>query len=120
MEREREVAAEAGAKLAEIARFEADMDAKQAELERQEAVLSSQREMLGQDDMTSRYSYEELKSMLRELNDKHHGNTAERELDEKVREMEEIGRALERARRVANELNSKKGKLEAEKDAYLL
>jgi Cdc6-like AAA superfamily ATPase len=106
--------------LAEIARFEADMDAKQAELERQEAVLSSQREMLGQDDMTSRYSYEELKSMLRELNDKHHGNTAERELGEKVREMEEIGRALERARRVANELNSKKGKLEAEKDAYLL
>jgi chromosome segregation ATPase len=56
--------------------------------------------------------------MLRELSDKHHGNQAERELQEKEREVENIARELERARRVANELNAKKGKLEAERDAY--
>lgn len=120
MERERETAAEAGAVLAEIQQFDCEMDLKQQELERQEAVLASQRDMMGQDDMTGRYSYEELKTMLRELNDKDYANQAMRELEDKEREIEEIIRGLERARKVANELNAKKGKLEAEKDAYNL
>ncbi|KAL7521947.1 hypothetical protein ACHAWX_006642 [Stephanocyclus meneghinianus] len=120
MERERETAAEAGAVLAEIQQFDCEMDLKQQELERQEAVLASQRDMMGQDDMTGRYSYEELKTMLRELNDKDYANQAMRDLEDKEREIEEITRGLERARKVANELNAKKGKLEAEKDAYNL
>lgn len=120
MEKEREIAREASKILSDIEAFDTQMEHKQQEVEREEAVLASQRDMLGQDDMTGRYSYEELKTMLRELDDKHHGNQAERDLREKEREMDEIGRGLERARRMANELNSKKGKFEAERDAHHL
>eukprot|EP00804_Cyclotella_cryptica_P001162 CCRYP_016992-RC/>CCRYP_016992-RC protein AED:0.11 eAED:0.11 QI:270/1/1/1/0.66/0.68/16/2123/747 len=120
MEKERETLAEASAVLAEIQQFDYEVDSKQQELERQEAVLASQKDMMGQDDMTGRYSYDELKTMLRELNDKQYGNQAMRELIDKEREIEEITRGLERSRNVANELNAKKGKLEAEKDAYNL
>jgi DNA repair protein RAD50 len=118
MEKERASIDEANKIIGEIEAFDVDMDMKAQEMEREEAVLQSQKDMLGQDDLTGRYSYEELKTMLRELSDKHHGNQAERELQEKEREVENIVRELERARRVANELNAKKGKLEAERDAY--
>ena len=120
MEREKEIAAEANKELTEIADFDYRVEMKQQEVEKEEAVLTSQREMLGQDDMTDKCSYDELKTMLRELNDKHHGNQAERELKEKERQMEEIGKELERARNMSNDLNAKKGKLEAERDAHHL
>lgn len=118
MEKERASIDEANKIIGDIEAFNMEMDMKQQEMEREEAVLQSQKDMLGQDDLTGRYSYEELKTMLRELSDKHHGNQAERELQEKEREVDNIVRELERARRVANELNAKKGKLEAERDAY--
>ena len=119
MEKEKIVVHDASKLLAEVAEFDAQMDLKQQEIEKEEAVLQSQREMLGHDDMTGRCSYEELKTMLRELH-RHHGSQAERDLTEKEREMDEIGRGLERARRAANDLNTQKGKLEAERDAHLM
>lgn len=115
---QREIIAEANSVIADITAFESEMDMKQQEMEREEAVLQSQKDMLGQDDMTGRYKDVELKEMLAKLNDRYHGNQAERDLQEKERQMDEIGRELERARRTANELNSRKGKLEAERDAY--
>ena len=120
MEKEKEIVAEATKEITEIDDFEYRMEMKQQEVEKEEAVLTSQREMLGQDDMTDRCSYDELKTMLRELNDKHHGNQAEKELKDKEGQIEEIGRELERARNVSNDLNAKKGKLEAERDAHHL
>lgn len=118
MQEQKEIITEASKIIEEISAFDTEMDLKQQEMEREEAVLQSQKEMLGQDDMTGRHTYEELKAMLRELSDKHHGNQAERELKEKESEMDDIGRQLERSRRAANELNGQKGKLEAERDAH--
>lgn len=118
IENEQARVSEAAKELHQIATFESEMDAKQQEMDKEEAVLESQKEMLGQDDMTESHSLDQLKAILRELNDKHHGNQAERDLMEKEREMEHIVRDLERDRRMTNEFNAKKGKLEAERDAH--
>ena len=68
--------------------------------------------------MTQTHSYEELKQMLRELDDAHHGNQATRDLQEKEAERRSTEGALERLRKKTNELNSIRGKLDAEQEAH--
>jgi DNA repair protein RAD50 len=101
-----------------IEEFMSDLDMKRGEFEREEAVLAKQRELLGPDDLTGQYSMDELRGMLRELSDKHHGNQAVRALRDKEEEFEGIEKFLEGLRKKTNDLNSRKGKLEAEKDAH--
>lgn len=118
IEREAKVRDEAATVLAEIDERQADLEYKSNELETQEAVYEKQRELLGNDDLTERHSSQELREMLRELNDERHGSEATRMLDSKEREYDDTERKIERLRAKANELNSRKGKLEAERDAH--
>jgi len=91
---------------------------KQADLEKEDAVLEQVQKSLGDKDMTQTHSYEELKEMLRELDDARHGNQASRDLMEKEAEGRSIESTLERLRRKTNELNSVRGKLDAEQEAH--
>jgi len=91
---------------------------KQMEIEKDDAVMNQVRKSLGNNDMTDTHSYEELKQMLRELDDEQHGGQASRDLAEKEAEERSIESTLERLRRKTNELNSIKGKLDAELDAH--
>ena len=91
---------------------------KQREIEKDDAVMNQVRKSLGNNDMTDTHSYEELKQMLRELDDEQHGGQASRDLAEKEAEERSIESTLERLRRKTNELNSIKGKLDAELDAH--
>ncbi len=68
--------------------------------------------------MTDKHTYQELKDMLRELSDERHGNEATRSLERKEAEFQEVEQQVDRLRRKTNELNSRKGKLEAERDAH--
>ena len=68
--------------------------------------------------MTDKHTYQELKDMLRELSDERHGNEATRSLEMKEAEFQEVEQQVDRLRRKTNELNSRKGKLEAERDAH--
>ncbi|KAL7541621.1 hypothetical protein ACHAXR_011068 [Thalassiosira sp. AJA248-18] len=103
--------------LAKVEDFQRNLDYKHNDIETQEAVYEKQKELLGKDDLTEKHSYQELKEMLRELSDERHGNEATRSLKEKENELHEIERTVDRLRRKTNELNSRKGKLEAERDA---
>ena len=82
-------------------------------------VFEKQKELLGNDDLTDQYSYPQLKERLRDLSDQRHGNEATRNLELKERECQDIERRVEKLRGKTNELNSRKGKLEAERDAHL-
>ena len=81
-------------------------------------MYEKQKELLGKDDLTEKHSHAELREMLRELEDRRRGNEAARELESREEECRGVERAVERLRRKANDLNSKKGKLEAEGDAH--
>ena len=116
--KEKEKALEAQQEIAKIDEFEQNLNYKQIDLEQQEAVYAKQKECLGKDDLSDKHSYQELKEMLRELTDQRHGNEATRSLEQKENEYAEIEHTVERLRRKANELNSRKGKLEAEKEAH--
>ena len=94
------------------------LDDKKSEKDTQTAVLEKQRELLGKDDLTEKHTYQELKDMLRELSDERQGNEATRLLERKEQEYAEVERQMEKWRRKANEYNSRKGKLEAERDAH--
>eukprot|EP00571_Detonula_confervacea_P010665 CAMPEP_0172307014 /NCGR_PEP_ID=MMETSP1058-20130122/7955_1 /TAXON_ID=83371 /ORGANISM="Detonula confervacea, Strain CCMP 353" /LENGTH=1404 /DNA_ID=CAMNT_0013019073 /DNA_START=130 /DNA_END=4344 /DNA_ORIENTATION=- len=104
--------------LGKIDEFKEDLDYKRSDMETQEAVYEKQKELLGKDDLTEKHSYQELKDMLRELSDERHGNEATRLLESKELTLTDIERMVERLRRKTNELNSRKGKLEAEQDAH--
>ena len=104
--------------IQKIEEFETDMNYKLADVETQEAVLAKQKELLGKDDLTDKNSYQELKEMLRELSDQRHGNEATRSLEEKEREYADTEETVNRLRKKTNDLNSKKGKLEAEREAH--
>jgi hypothetical protein len=91
---------------------------KESDLMTQEAVYEKQKELLGKDDLTEMHTYQELVDMYRQMNDERHGNEATRSLEMKEREYQDIERHLERLRREANDLNSRKGKLEAEREAH--
>lgn len=91
---------------------------KRAEMDTQDAVLEKQKELLGKDDLSGKHSYQELKEMLRELTDEHNGNEATRNLEMHDMEYQNVERQLEKFRRKTNDLNSKKGKLEAESEAH--
>ena len=68
--------------------------------------------------MTDAYTYQELVDILRQMNDERHGNEASRLFEKKEREYQGIERDVERFRKEANDLNSRQGKLEAERDAH--
>ena len=118
IDKEKEKAKEAHQEILKITEFEENLIQKQNELDTQEAVYASQKESLGKNDLSDKHSYQELKEMLRELSDQRHGNEATRSLEQKENEYAEIEHTLERLRRKSNELNSRKGKLEAEKEAH--
>jgi len=118
IEKERANAHEAMKVIQKIEEFETDMNYKLADVETQEAVLAKQKELLGKDDLTDKNSYQELKEMLRELSDQRHGNEATRSLEEKEREYADTEETVNRLRKKTNDLNSKKGKLEAEREAH--
>jgi len=115
---EEEKAAEARAVLVQVQEFSERLTFKQGDLEKEDAVLEQVQKSLGEKDMTQTHSYEELKQMLRELDDAHHGNQASRDLQEKEAEGRSIQSTLERLRRKTNELNSVRGKLDAEQEAH--
>ncbi|KAL7429484.1 hypothetical protein ACHAXM_001722 [Skeletonema potamos] len=98
--------------------FVSQLTLKQADLEKEDAVLEQVQKSLGDKDMTQTHSYEELKEMLRELDDARYGNQASRDLIEKEAEGRSIESTLERLRRKTNELNSIRGKLDAEQEAH--
>ena len=98
--------------------FENELNFKESDLMTQEAFYDKQKQMLGKDDLTERHTYQELVDMYRQMNDERHGNEATRSLEIKEREYQDIERHVERLRREANDLNSRKGKLEAERDAH--
>mmetsp|Transcript_32482 Transcript_32482/g.56581 ORF Transcript_32482/g.56581 Transcript_32482/m.56581 type:complete len:1402 (+) Transcript_32482:134-4339(+) len=118
IEQERATGQEAQKVLAKIDEFTENLDYKRNDMETQEAVYEKQKELLGKDDLTEKHTYPELKEMLKELNDQRHGNEATRNLELKETECQDIERGIERLRRKANELNARKGKLEAERDAH--
>ena len=68
--------------------------------------------------MTQTHSYEELKTMLRELDDAQHGNQASRDLKEKEAEGRSIASTLERMRMKTNDLNTVRGKLQGEEEQH--
>ena len=109
---------EANEVLNKIQDFEAELHYKNGDLTTKEAVFNKQKQLLGKDDMTDKYSRQELEDRLRQMNDERHGNEATRSLDTKEREYQEIERNLEKLRKESNDLNSRKGKLEAERDAH--
>jgi len=102
--------------LLDIQAFEAKLDDKSFELSREDAVLEKQKELLGDDVMEDKTT-DELKEMLRELDDKQ-GYQSARALQEKELQIQRIGRNLEVIRRAANDLNTRRGKLEAAKEAH--
>lgn len=104
--------------LVKIQDFQAELQYKDGDLTTKEAVFNKQKQLLGKDDMTDKYSRQELEDRLRQMNDERHGNEATRSLDTKEREYQEIERNLEKLRKESNDLNSRKGKLEAERDAH--
>lgn len=104
--------------LTRIEDFETEMAYKDSDLTTKEAVFNKQKQLLGKDDMTKQYSRQDLEDRLRQMNDERHGNEATRSLDTKEREYQEIERNLEKLRKETNDLNSRKGKLEAERDAH--
>eukprot|EP00581_Thalassiosira_minuscula_P014753 CAMPEP_0183721268 /NCGR_PEP_ID=MMETSP0737-20130205/13594_1 /TAXON_ID=385413 /ORGANISM="Thalassiosira miniscula, Strain CCMP1093" /LENGTH=1404 /DNA_ID=CAMNT_0025951247 /DNA_START=143 /DNA_END=4357 /DNA_ORIENTATION=+ len=118
IEQERATCQEASKVIASIEQFTAELDDKRNDLETQEAVYAKQRELLGKDDMTEKHTYQELKEMFKELDDQRHGNEATRNLQMKETECQDIERGVDRLRRKTNDLNTKKGKLEAERDAH--
>lgn len=104
--------------LEEITDFTNELAYKENDLLTQEAVYEKQKQLLGKDDMTKKYTRQELEERFRQMNDERHGNEATRSLDAKEREYQETERNVERLRKEANDLNSRKGKLEAERDAH--
>ena len=96
IEKEREKAREAQAVLGTIQDFDTSLNYKKGDIDTQEAVLNKQRSLLGKDDLTDQHSYQELKEMLRELNDQRHGNEATRSLQEKETEYTETERQVSR------------------------
>ncbi|KAL7460791.1 hypothetical protein ACHAXS_001231 [Conticribra weissflogii] len=103
--------------LFDIQAFEAKLDDKSFELSREDAVLAKQKELLGEDVMVDKTA-DELKEMLRQLDDEQ-GYQSARALQEKELQIQRIGRNLEVIRSAANDLNSRKGKLEAAKEAHV-
>lgn len=118
LEKERTSTREANEVLVKIQDFQAELQYKDGDLTTKEAVFNKQKQLLGKDDMTDKYSRQELEDRLRQMNDERHGNEATRSLDTKEREYQEIERNLEKLRKESNDLNSRKGKLEAERDAH--
>lgn len=103
IDKEMETMEETKALLAKIDECQANFDNKTNDLDTQEAVYSKQKELLGKDDLTEKHSYQELKEMLRELNDERNGNEATRLLKSKEAERENIEIAVEKLRRKTNE-----------------
>jgi hypothetical protein len=118
LEKENTTSQDAKKVLEKIHDFQNDLDFKESDLMTQEAVYEKQKELLGKDDLTEKHTYQELVDMYRQMNDERHGNEATRSLEMKEREYQDIERHLERLRREANDLNSRKGKLEAERDSH--
>jgi hypothetical protein len=118
LEKENTTSQDAKKVLEKIHDFENELHFKESDLMTQEAVYEKQKELLGKDDLTEMHTYQELVDMYRQMNDERHGNEATRSLEMKEREYQDIERHLERLRREANDLNSRKGKLEAEREAH--
>ena len=118
IEKERATGQEAQKVLAKIDEAQRDLDYKQNDMQTEEAVYQKQKELLGKDDLTEKHTKDELKEMLRKMNDERNGNEVTMALERKDIEFQDIERKVERLRRKANELNSRKGKLEAERDAH--
>lgn len=118
IEGENAVKLEAQRLIKTVEDFSDDLEAKTKDLETQHAVCEKQKQMLGKDDLTKDHDYQQLKEMLRELNDQRHGNEATRSLEALENECLNIERTVERRRRQTNDFNAKKGKLEAERDAH--
>ena len=118
LEKQNATSLEAKKVLEKIHDFENELNFKESDLMTQDAVYDKQKQLLGKDDLTDTHSYQELADMLRQMSDERHGNEATRSLEMKERECQDIERQLERLRKEANDLNSRKGKLEAERDAH--
>lgn len=117
-EKERVTAQETKVVLEKITDAKSELEYKRNDMELQEAVFEKQKELLGDDNLTGKHTYQELKDQLRELNDERHGNEATRLLESKEQTLTEYENQVGRSRRKTNELNSRKGKLEAERDAH--
>lgn len=128
IEKEEVIMREAHTILENVEELDLELKEKSADLETQIAVCDKQKELLGKDDLTNKHSYQDLVTMLRELQSSvaggegggrgGYGNEAMRLLENKGREYADIEREVERLRVNTNELNSRKGKLEAERDAH--
>jgi hypothetical protein len=118
LEKENATSLEAKKALEKIQDFENELSFKESDLVTQEAVYEKQKQILGKDDLTDTHTYQELVNILRQMNDERHGNEASRLFEKKEREYQDIERDVERLRKEANDLNSRQGKLEAERDAH--
>jgi hypothetical protein len=118
IEKENVTVREAYENLDKVDNIEMELNYKRNDLETQLAVIDKQKELLGKDDLTEKHSYQDLMAMLRELDGQRHGNEATKLLDAKVNEYNEIEHEIVALRKNTNELNSMKGKLEAERDAH--
>jgi len=126
IEKEEVIMREAHSILEKVEGLDMELKEKSSDLETQIAVCDKQRELLGKDDLTEKHSYQDLVAMLRELQSGSgdggrgggFGNEAMKLLENKEREYADIEREVGRLRGDTNELNSRKGKLEAERDAH--
>jgi hypothetical protein len=123
IEKEEVIMREAHTILEKVEELDLELKEKSADLETQIAVCDKQKELLGKDDMTNKHSYQDLVAMLRGLQSSSstgggYGNETMRLLENKGAEFADIEREVERLRGDTNELNSRKGKLEAKRDAH--
>ncbi len=130
IEKEEVIMREAHTILEKVEELDLELKEKSADIETQIAVCDKQKELLGKDDMTNKHSYQDLVAMLRDLQSSSstsgegggrgggYGNEAMRLLENKGKEYTDIEQEVERLRGDTNELNSRKGKLEAERDAH--
>lgn len=128
IEKEEVIMREAHTVLEKVEELDLEVKEKSADLETQIAVCDKQKELLGKDDMTNKHSYQDLVAMLRELQSSTggdgggrrggYGNEAMKLLEDKGREYADVEREVQRLRGDTNELNSRKGKLEAEREAH--
>ena len=81
-------------------------------------MFNKQKDLLGKDDLTQTHTYSQLKERLGDLEDQRHGNEATRNLEAKEDECRHMERDLEELRRKSNRYNSRKGMLDAEREAH--
>ena len=103
--------------LSEIDHLQGELDEQVNKVETMKAVADKQIELLGDDDLSEKVDYDQMKEMLSNL--KAEGsNEAKQKLQDKLDEMRSTEESLAKLRRKTNEITGKKGKLEAEKEAH--